>query len=536
MEHHGHHQELSAKSDLITVEQKRHQGGTVTKIRSFTKSANDTNKCQKSIDIKVFPKPRDLTELSTQSDTRAVNFSLVRRSDNKDVAKVVIPASGTGSLKHKALSGKAYRSRDQEEMRSATRHRPTPSPQSTKPKTTRPSKAPQVNKPKGDSTITKININIDKKSAVHSQTKEVHTKSRYIEKSGGKSAVEKSSKTSDKDSTSKKDAKTKPHESSRRKSSKPPQFPTEDDVNSTAKTLKARGYILEGKLGEGTYAKVRRAYSYSEKCRVAIKIVSRSRLNARFQQKFLPRELKIVRNMRHPHIIELLEMFESNGVIFLIMELARHGDLLEYVQKKNALRDSEARTVFSQILSAVEHLHFHGVYHRDLKCENILLDWGPTGITAKITDFGFAREWSEAFKPCSTFCGSAAYASPEILQAIPYDPNWADIWSLGIILYIMVTGRMPFDDSNIKQALEDMLNSRLNFSRRRLVCIEVQRLLRAILTYDPRQRPGVQEIKTAHGCVVDVLWSNRRRGFRRVWEAFSDLVGTFPYRLLYIFD
>lgn len=196
--------------------------------------------------------------------------------------------------------------------------------------------------------------------------------------------------------------------------------------------------VFKGKLGEGTYAKVRRAYSYSEKCRVAIKIVSRSRLNARFQQKFLPRELKIVRNMRHPHIIELLEMFESNGVIFLIMELARHGDLLEYVQKKNALRDTEARTVFSQILSAVEHLHFHGVYHRDLKCENILLDWGPTGITAKITDFGFAREWSEAFKPCSTYCGSAAYASPEILQAIPYDPNWADIWSLGIILYIMV--------------------------------------------------------------------------------------------------
>ncbi|XP_041483462.1 testis-specific serine/threonine-protein kinase 3-like [Lytechinus variegatus] len=258
--------------------------------------------------------------------------------------------------------------------------------------------------------------------------------------------------------------------------------------------------FLIGKLGEGTYAKVRRAYSYNERCRVAIKIVSRSRLNARFQQKFLPRELKIVRTMRHPHIIELLEMFESNGVIFLIMELARHGDLLEYVQKKNALRDSEARTVFSQILSAIEHLHLHGVFHRDLKCENILLDWGPTGIMAKLTDFGFAREWCEAFKPCSTFCGSAAYASPEVLQAIPYDPHWADIWSLGVVLYIMVrfffiTGRMPFDDSNIREALEDMHNNRLNFTRRRLISIEVQRLLRAILTYDPRQRPGVQEIR-----------------------------------------
>ncbi|XP_063967638.1 testis-specific serine/threonine-protein kinase 2-like [Lytechinus pictus] len=510
MENSGPHLELSTKSDLITVvKQKRHQSGTVTKIRSFSKSANDKSK---TINIKVLQNSKDLRELSTQSATKALDFSL-HRSNHKDVhvANVVFPTSGTNCLKHKSVPGKGHRSRDQEEVHSPTRHRPSPSPHSTKPKATRPSKTPQVNKPKGDSTTTRIAA--DRKTGQSCQTKDVRNKSRQIEKS-------------DKDSTVKKDAKAKLHENSRKKPSKPPQFPTEDDVNSTAKTLKARGYILEGrpdikqdcKLGEGTYAKVRRAYSYNERCRVAIKIVSRSRLNARFQQKFLPRELKIVRTMRHPHIIELLEMFESNGVIFLIMELARHGDLLEYVQKKNALRDSEARTVFSQILSAIEHLHLHGVFHRDLKCENILLDWGPTGIMAKLTDFGFAREWCEAFKPCSTFCGSAAYASPEVLQAIPYDPHWADIWSLGVVLYIMITGRMPFDDSNIREALEDMHNNRLKFTRRRLICIEVQRLLCAILTYDPRQRPGVKEIR-------DSPWMRGRSTMAKPSPRISSSVG-----------
>nr|XP_054771098.1 testis-specific serine/threonine-protein kinase 3-like [Lytechinus pictus] len=299
-----------------------------------------------------------------------------------------------------------------------------------------------------------------------------------------------------------------------------PQFPTEDDVNSTAKTLKAHGYILEGrpdikqdcKLGEGTYAKVRRAYSYNERCRVAIKIVSRSRLNAQAQQKFLPRELKIVRTMRHPHIIELLrcsKATESSSSSWSWLA----WDLLEYVQKKNALWDSEARTAPQSDLISHRASSFAWC-HRDLKCENILLDWGPTGIMAKLTDFGFKREWCEALNPARLSVAVLHMLHQRFFkQFLIRTGQTSGAW--GLCLY---HGRMPFDDSNIREALEDMHNNRLKFTRRRLICIEVQRLLRAILTYDPRQRPGVKEIR-------DSPWMRGRSTMAKPSPRISSSVG-----------
>lgn len=220
---------------------------------------------------------------------------------------------------------------------------------------------------------------------------------------------------------------------------KPAQNPTDLDVESVSDVLRTMGISIEGKLGEGTYAKVRSAFSNRQGKRVALKIVSRARLNSRFQRKFLPRELSILKSIKHCNIIELYQVIEKKDTIIMVMELARHGDLLEYIQKKKALPNNEARTIFTHILNAVEYLHFHGFFHRDLKCENILLDWAPTGIVAKLTDFGFARDWCEAYRLCRTYCGSAAYASPEILQGIPYDPHGTDIWSIGVILFIMVS-------------------------------------------------------------------------------------------------
>lgn len=220
---------------------------------------------------------------------------------------------------------------------------------------------------------------------------------------------------------------------------KPPQNPTELDVESVSDLLRMMGITIEGKLGEGTYAKVRSAFNNRQGKRVALKIVSRARLNSRFQRKFLPRELSILKSIKHANIIELYQVIEKKDTIIMVMELARHGDLLEYIQKKKALPSNEARTIFSHILNAVEYLHLNGFFHRDLKCENVLLDWAPTGIVAKITDFGFARDWCEAYRLCRTYCGSAAYASPEILQGIPYDPHGTDIWSIGVILFIMVS-------------------------------------------------------------------------------------------------
>ena len=136
--------------------------------------------------------------------------------------------------------------------------------------------------------------------------------------------------------------------------------------------------------------------------------------------------------------------------VFFVTELVRGGDLLAYVRRRRWLPAPAARGIFGQLLEAVDYLHRSGIYHRDLKCENVLLDdEGPADSAAaaaprvRLTDFGFAREWFEAHRLCRTYCGSAAYASPEILQGLPYEPSTADVWSLGVVLFIMVRSLGP---------------------------------------------------------------------------------------------
>lgn len=121
--------------------------------------------------------------------------------------------------------------------------------------------------------------------------------------------------------------------------------------------------------------------------------------------------------------------------------------------------------IYRQVVSAVEYLHEMHVAHRDLKCENIFITWNDT---IKLGDFGFARSCLDPKTGASvlsnTFCGSAAYAAPEILQGVAYDPKMFDIWALGCVLYIMLTASMPFDDTNIKKMIKSQLNRSLCMS------------------------------------------------------------------------
>ncbi|XP_072032968.1 testis-specific serine/threonine-protein kinase 3-like [Amphiura filiformis] len=263
---------------------------------------------------------------------------------------------------------------------------------------------------------------------------------------------------------------------------------------SDGEILAAKGIIIKRKLGEGTYAKVRSGFHtrLQRPSYVAVKIISRAKTNERYQRKFLPRELGVLRQIRHKNIIRLIDCFEHGPKVFMVMELANYGDLLEYIQRKRILPNDRARYIFTQILDGLEYLHHKGIFHRDLKCENILLN---VGYKIKITDFGFAREWSDAHNLCRTFCGSAAYASPEILRGIPYDPHVADIWSMGVILFIMVTGTMPYDDSDVKKMLNIMAQNRLDFPRKRTVCYEVKVLLHSILYYCYRDRATLSKIR-----------------------------------------
>ena len=180
--------------------------------------------------------------------------------------------------------------------------------------------------------------------------------------------------------------------------------------------LQKKGYTLGADLGEGSYAKVKSATwlqpGSSSPIKVALKIINGTDVPADFKEKFLPRELDILQLLDHENVIKTLEVFRNGKKTYIALEYAGHGDLLSYVQLRGFLKEHEAAYFFKQMVAGLIYLHMSGVVHRDLKCENILLN---DKNSIKIADFGFARRISKN-DLSQTFCGSAAYAAPEILQ------------------------------------------------------------------------------------------------------------------------
>ncbi|XP_041352300.1 testis-specific serine/threonine-protein kinase 2-like [Gigantopelta aegis] len=254
--------------------------------------------------------------------------------------------------------------------------------------------------------------------------------------------------------------------------------------------LKQQGYTLGVILGEGSYAKVRGSFSEKLQMRVAIKIINKKRAPRDFREKFLPRELAVFKTVSHPNIIQMFEILEIGSKIYIVMEHAGHGDLLEFIKLRGALSFDMARTMFVQTATAVEYLHKKHIVHRDLKCENLLLD---SRNVIKVSDFGFSRFFEPGDK-IRTYCGSAAYAAPEILQGIPYDAPCHDTWSLGVILFIMVCASMPFDDSNLKQMIRDQKDGRLHFPRAKKLPGLLKELILGILEADVEKRLCIPEM------------------------------------------
>lgn len=263
-----------------------------------------------------------------------------------------------------------------------------------------------------------------------------------------------------------------------------------------AAMLKKKGYKLGRHLGEGSYAKVKSAYSYHLKCKVAVKIIDRKKAPVDFAEKFLPREMEILPILNHNSIIKLHETFESKeGKVYIILELAVNGDLLDFIKTKGSLAEESAHKMFYQLVTAVKYCHDMNIVHRDLKCENVLLD---QDLNIKLSDFGFGRRMIPSSLGHSnlskTFCGSSAYAAPEILQGIPYRPKLCDIWSLGVILYIMVCGSMPYDDTDIKKMLRVQKEHRVKFPHSKHLSKNCKDLICQMLQPDVMRRVTAAEI------------------------------------------
>ncbi|XP_029341484.1 testis-specific serine/threonine-protein kinase 1-like isoform X3 [Acyrthosiphon pisum] len=219
--------------------------------------------------------------------------------------------------------------------------------------------------------------------------------------------------------------------------------------------LETHGYTVGRSVGSGSYATVKIAHSERHKCNVAIKIVSKLQEATDYLEKFLPREIEVVKGLKHDNLIRYYQAIETTHRVYIIMEYAENGSLLDIIKRDGRIDDNRARKWFMELVNAIEYCHTKGVVHRDIKCENLLMD---TSYNIKLSDFGFARnnmiKKNGQMKTSSTFCGSYAYASPEILKGIPYQPNTSDIWSIGVVLYAMIFGTLPFDDTTYQKLLK----------------------------------------------------------------------------------
>ncbi|KJE92045.1 Mark1 protein [Capsaspora owczarzaki ATCC 30864] len=246
-------------------------------------------------------------------------------------------------------------------------------------------------------------------------------------------------------------------------------------------------YALDKTIGKGNFAKVKLARHVLTNEEVAVKIIDKSKLNQTSLTKLF-REVRIMKMLDHPNIIKLYEVIDTPTTLYLVMEYASGGELFDFLVAHGKMKEKEARIKFRQIVSAVQYCHSRRVIHRDLKAENLLLD---ADFNIKIADFGFSNQFTPGDK-LDTFCGSPPYAAPELFQGKKYDGPEVDIWSLGVILYTLISGSLPFDGSNLKELRERVLMGKYRVPF--FMSTECEQLLKKFLQVNPQKREPLSNI------------------------------------------
>lgn len=247
-------------------------------------------------------------------------------------------------------------------------------------------------------------------------------------------------------------------------------------------------YKIVKTLGEGSFGKVKLAVHEISQQQVALKIISRRKLVTRDMAGRIEREIQYLQLLRHPHIIKLYTVITTPSEIIMVLEYAGK-ELFDYIVTHGKLAEHQARKFFQQIVCAVEYCHRHKIVHRDLKPENLLLD---DQLNVKIADFGLSNIMTDG-NFLKTSCGSPNYAAPEVISGKLYAGPEVDVWSCGVILYVLLCGRLPFDDDYIPGLFKKIAQG--NYTVPNYLSQGAVRLIKRMLQVNPVNRITIQEIR-----------------------------------------
>ena len=283
--------------------------------------------------------------------------------------------------------------------------------------------------------------------------------------------------------------------------------PKKNKVKEIAKVPgKLDNYKIEETIGEGTYGKVKLATHIKLNEKVAIKFINKKKLQKGDDER-IKNEIKIITKLNHPNILKAFEVFDDETNYYIVMERPIRGDLFNYICSKGRLSMDEASFIFYQIVNGIQYLHKNKIVHRDMKPENIML---TKDMIVKIGDFGLSKYFKSNESRLKTNCGSPCYSAPEVLRGNRYKPQPVDLWGLGIILYCMVCGELPFEDER-----EDILVRKVTLGKYTcplFVSDIFKSFFKKILCPNPNERITIEQIKM--NCIYNVGRSNFYKYFK----------------------
>ncbi|PNY01619.1 CBL-interacting serine/threonine-protein kinase 3 [Trifolium pratense] len=250
-------------------------------------------------------------------------------------------------------------------------------------------------------------------------------------------------------------------------------------------------YEVGRTIGEGTFAKVKFARNSQTNEPVALKILDKEKVLKHKMAEQIKREIATMKLIKHPNVVRLYEVMGSRTKIYIVLEFVTGGGLFDKIVNHGRMSEHEARRYFQQLINVVDYCHSRGVYHRDLKPENLLLD---SFGNLKVSDFGLSALSQQVRDDglLHTTCGTPNYVAPEVLNDRGYDGATADLWSCGVILFVLVAGYLPFDDPNLMELYKKI--SSADFTCPPWLSFSARKLITRILDPNPMTKIAVDQI------------------------------------------